>query len=157
MARITACSTPTVTTVTAVIAANDELIQAYRVDPPHAGDVDELDADDEHDRRQDRIGQVLEWLGEEQEDDEDDAGGGECRQLGATAGMSTICVLVGLPLTTNASRQTGRHVRHAQAEQVHVLGERLPSTSLRTHATSPRSWARITTNMASVVVASDGS
>ena len=55
-----------------------------------APQVDQLDADQEHHRRQDRLGHVLERCSEEEQHDQDDHTGGELGQLGAGAGALAL-------------------------------------------------------------------
>ena len=62
---------PDVTTTDAGHGGDPELLGPQPADLAQAEDVDQLQADQEDDRRQDRLGQVLERLGQEQQDDGD--------------------------------------------------------------------------------------
>ena len=58
IARMMPCSTPTAKTTTAVITAMTNSLRPAARDPPQAGDVDQVEADEEDDAAEDRLGHV---------------------------------------------------------------------------------------------------
>ena len=98
----------------AVSAATTNSSTRQPEDRPHARDVDELDADQEHDRREHRLRHVGERLREEQQHDQDDDGRRELRDLAPAAGAVDHLGLRGAPVhderaaTARPTRSPGR-------------------------------------------------
>lgn len=98
-----------------------ELVAADREDLPHADDVDKFDADQEHDGRKDRQGQVGQRPGQEQQYQQHDEAGGELGELAATAGAVDHLRLGGTAVDDEGAGNGGGGVGQTQTDQVHVL------------------------------------
>ena len=72
IARMMPCSTPTAKTTMPVIAAITNSLRPPARIRLQAGDVDQADTDQEHDRREHRLGHVGEQAGEEQHHEQHD-------------------------------------------------------------------------------------
>ena len=104
---------------------NGELVAPAGQDAPHPADVDELDGDEEDDRRQGGVRQVGQRPGEQEQDDQDDRGGRELGQLAAPARAVDHLGLGRAAVDDEGAGERGGHVGGAQADQVGVLAERL--------------------------------
>ena len=102
---------------------HDELVRTDLQDLAHAGEVDQLDADEEHHCGQHGIGHVLQRGGQEEQHDGDDDTGGELGDLAATAGPVHHLGLGGAAVDQEGAAQAGGHVGGAETDQVDVLGE----------------------------------
>ena len=116
-----------------------ELVAPAGQDAPHPADVDELDRDEEHHRRQRGVRQVGQRPGEQQKDDQNHGGGRELGQLAAPARAVDHLRLGRAAVDDERAGERGGHVRGAQADQVGVLAELPPRTSRRRRARWPRS------------------
>ena len=79
---------------------HDDFALPEPIDVGHPLVVDEPEADEEDDGRQDGVRHVGERDGQEQQDNDDDRRRRQLRDLVLPPALSTISVFVGLPLTT---------------------------------------------------------
>ena len=125
MATTMACSTPTTMTSRPVSTAMTNSSRRIGVDGAQALEVDQLDADEEHDRGEHGGGHVLQRLGEEEQHDEHDPGRGQAGDLAAAAGPVDHLGLGRAAVDDERARQAGARVGEAEADEVDVLVERL--------------------------------
>ena len=88
-------------------------------------DGDQLDADQEDDRGQHRIGHELQRPGQEEQDDRDHHRGRELRDLGAALGLVDHLGLGRAAVDRDGPAQPGREVGQAEPDKVGVLLEAL--------------------------------
>ena len=120
MARTMPCSTPTAKTTTAVMAASTNSLNRAALMPLESLDVDQADADEEHDRGEHRLGHVGEHPGEEQHDDEDDHRHGDVGDLGASLLLVEDLGLGGAAVHHEGAGQPGGEVRTTEPDEVTV-------------------------------------
>ena len=102
-----------------------ELVSAQTPHLAHACHVDELDADQEHDRRQDGVRHVLQRPGEEEQDERDARRRRELGDLAVALGFVHHLRLRGAAVDDEGAAQPGRDVGHRQPDEVRVLDESL--------------------------------
>ena len=120
MARMMPCSTPQAKTTTAVThAMRNSLTRAARMRAQPL-DVDQSEADHEHDRGEHRLGHVGEEPGEEQHDDEHDERHRDVRELGAAALLVEDLGLRRAAVDDERAREAGGDVRAAESEDVAI-------------------------------------
>ena len=102
-----------------------ELVPGEAVDGPHPLDGDQLDADQEDDRGEHRLGQVLERPGQKQQDDGDHDRGRELGDLGVAVGLVDHLGLGRATVDGEGPAEPGRDVGQAEPDEVGVLLEAL--------------------------------
>ena len=117
------CSTPTTTTTVAVTRGDRELALADAPDRGHPAVVDQPQADQEHDGREDGVGHVGQGTGQEQQHGDHDRARGELRDLAAPAPAVDHLGLRGAAVHDEGAADAGPDVRHAEADEVDVLVE----------------------------------
>ena len=139
IARMMPCSTPTAKTTTRGDGGDDELAAPPARDAAQAQDVDQVDADEEHDRGEHRLRHVREQPGDEQHDEQHDHRHGQVGQLGAALLLVQDLGLGGAAVDDEGAGQPGGEVGAGQADDVAVDVDPLRRASSRSCATSPRS------------------
>ena len=105
---------------------DDELVAAHVEDPAHAHEIDQLDADEEHDRRRaPPRACTASGLVRNSSTTSTIPAVVSCATWLRPPALSTICVLVGLPLTTNVPDRPAETFATPRPDEVDVLVEAL--------------------------------